>query len=58
MQTQYREFEGPAITMGGGDWMTTIAAEKIENIGSTFVTQPPTHSPAPSTKIAPKKSER
>ncbi len=32
---QYREFEGPVIAMGG-NWMTKIAAEKIENVSLIF----------------------
>ncbi len=34
----YREFQGPAIAMVG-NWVTKIAAEKIENIGLIFSAQ-------------------
>ncbi len=35
---QYYEFEGPAIVMGVGEWMTKIAVEKIEDfvVGRLF----------------------
>ncbi len=69
--TQYREFEGPAIVMRE-NWMMKIAAKKIENVDSIFsvtilVTQQPSHSPASSQssldpqwlmKIAPKKKPK
>ncbi len=35
-KTQYREFKGPATAMGG-NWMTKIAAEKIENYFSKML---------------------
>ncbi len=36
---QYREFEGPALVMGRGDWMTKIAAKKIKDyeVGLAFL---------------------
>ncbi len=35
-KTQYREFEDPAIVMGG-NWVMKIVAEKIENVSSIFL---------------------